>query len=168
MDPSDAPTPPRNGSATNASPTPPTAKLARRRSQLTVMLGLFVTFAGLFGYALQVPSQPAKLVSIVPWLAVSFLTGWFGGILAGNSLVTPASGTRPALVGQSAVAGIATAAGALSAVVVALRIGPWAAPAPGTPVEWVIATVAAAIVWAGGFLMGHSMRRFVRRRKPAA
>ena len=130
-----------------------------------VMVGLFVTFAGLFGYALQVPTQPASLESIVPWLAVGFLTAWVGGILAGNALVEPPPGVRPALVGQSVVAALATIAGSLSATVVVLRVGPWDVPTAGTPVELEIAIGAAATSWVGGFLMGRSMRRFARRRR---
>ncbi len=131
------------------------------------MVGLFVTFGGLFGYALQVPTQPATLTSIVPWLAVGFITAWSGGILAGNSLVAPPPGVSPAFIGQPGVAGVATLAGVLSATVVVLRVGASASPSPGAPVELVIAVLAATLVWMGGFLMGHSMRRFVRRRRRA-
>jgi hypothetical protein len=137
----------------------------RRRSQLTIIVGLLVTFGGLFGYGLQVPTQPAALTNIIPWLAVGFVATWAGGILAGNSLVAPPAGIPPAFLGQPGVAGIATLAGALSATVVVLRIGPWTAPAVGAPSEVVIAAVAVGLVWAGGFLMGHSIRRFVRRRR---
>jgi hypothetical protein len=132
------------------------------------MLGLFVTFGGLLGYALQVPIQPGRLTDILPWLATGFVAAWTGGILAGNSLIAAPLGVRPAMVGQSAVAGVATLAGALSAVVVVLRLGSWTSPSPGTPAELVIAPVATIIVWIGGFLMGHSMRRFVRRRHRVA
>jgi hypothetical protein len=132
------------------------------------MLGLFVTFGGLFGYALQVPTQPGRLMEILPWLATGFVAAWIGGILAGNSLVAPPPGIRPAMIGQSPLAGVATVAGALSATVVVLRLGPWTSPAPGTPAELVIASVAASIAWVGGFLMGHSMRRFARRRARVA
>ena len=146
---------------------PEASESRRRRSQLTVMVGLFVTFGGLLGYALQVPTQPAALTSVVPWLAVGFIATWSGGILAGNSLVGPPPGIPPAFVGQPGLAGVATLAGALSATVVVLRAGALASPSPGAPVELVIAAVAAALVWMGGFLMGRSMRRFVRRRRRA-
>jgi hypothetical protein len=151
---------------TERSASPPANPDSRRRhSQFIVMVGLFVTFGGLFGYALQAPTEPSTLTSIVPWLAVGFLSAWTGGILAGNSLVEPPPGIRPALFGQSTLAGIATLAGGLSALVVILRVGPWSSPSASTPAELVIATVAAAMVWAGGFLMGRSMRRFVLRRR---
>jgi hypothetical protein len=132
------------------------------------MVGLFVTFGGLFGYALQVPTQPGMLTTVVPWLAVGFLTAWTGGILAGNSLVMPPPGVRPAIVGQSSVAAVATVAGALSAAVVVLRVGPRTQLTPGAPAELFIAIIAGSIVWAGGFLMGRSMQRFVlpRRNRP--
>lgn len=134
---------------------------SHRLSQLTVMVGLFVTFGGLYGYALQVPTQPTMLASIVPWLAVGFLTTWIGGILGGNSMVALPPQVRPALRGQSVVAGIGTVAGALSAAVVVLRIGPWTVSDPGVPSELTLAAVAGAIVWVGGLLIGRSMRRFV-------
>lgn len=137
----------------------------RRRAQLAVMVGLFVTFGGLFGYALQVPTQPAMLASVVPWLAVGFLSAWTGGILAGNSLVEPPPGNCPAIISQPSVAGIATVAGALSAAVVILRIGPWVGPTASLPAELYVAIAAALTVWIGGFLMGRSMRRFVLRRR---
>lgn len=132
------------------------------------MLGLFVTFGGLYGYTLQVPPEPAKLANLLPWLAVGFLTVWIGGILAGNALVPTPPGIRPALVAQPVVAGVATVAGVLSGIVVILRIGPSLSPVPGTPAEWIVAVLAAAFVWIGGFLMGRSMRRFVRRNRSAA
>jgi drug/metabolite transporter (DMT)-like permease len=141
---------------------------ARKRSQLTVITGLFVTFAGLLGYALQIPSQPSLLSSTVPWLAVGFITGWSGGILAGNALVAPPPGFPPALRGQPAVAAIATLAGVLSAAVAIRRIGPWVSPSAGGPAELLVAVVAVLLVWIGGFLIGHSMRRFVRRRRRVA
>ena len=141
----------------------------RRRSQLVVIIGLFITFGGLLGCALQVPTQPASLESIVPWLAIGFLTAWVGGILAGNSMVEPPPGVRPAMVGQSVVAAFATIAGALSATVVVVRVGPWVAPAAGAPAELEIAIAAAAFSWVGGLLMGRSMRRFARRgRRPTS
>jgi hypothetical protein len=148
------------------SPAPnPSSDSQRRRSQFTVILGLFVTFGGLIGYGIQVPTQPASLAVTVPWLAVGFIAVWWGGILAGNSLVAPPTGVSPLLVGQLGVAGISTLAGALSATVVVLRLGASVAPVPGTPAEFVIALAAALLAWIGGFLMGHSMRRFVRRRR---
>jgi hypothetical protein len=125
------------------------------------MVGLFVTFGGLLGYALQVPTQPGMLTNIVPWLAVGFLTAWAGGILGGNSRVEPPPSVPPAMRGQSLVAAIATVAGLLSATVVVLRIGPWTQPVTGGPAELFIAAGASSIVWIGGFLMGRSMRRFV-------
>ena len=134
---------------------------SHRLSQLTVMVGLFVTFGGLYGYALQVPTQPTMLASIVPWLAVGFLTTWIGGILGGNSMVAPPPQVRPALRGQPVIAGIGTVAGALSAAVVILRIGPWTVSDPGVPSELTLAAVAGVIVWVGGLLIGRSMRRFV-------
>ena len=137
----------------------------RRRSQLTVMVGLFVTFGGLVGYGLQVPTQPASLVSIVPWLGVGFLTAWTGGILIGNSRVALPAGGSPALKGQLAVGAAGTLAGSLSSVVVIQRVGPWVHLAPGAPVELVTAVIAVSMVWVGGMLMGVSMRRFVRRRR---
>ncbi|MGC2288980.1 MAG: hypothetical protein WA688_03890 [Thermoplasmata archaeon] len=153
------------GAAPDPRPAREASDSRRRRSQLTVMVGLFVTFGGLFGYALQVPTQPAALTNLVPWLAVGFIVAWAGGILAGNTLVAPPPGVAPALRGQPGVAFIATLAGALSAVVVVLRVGPWASPSPGAPVELVIAVTGSVLVWMGGFLMGSSMRRFVRRRR---
>jgi hypothetical protein len=149
----------RAPSATSRQDSPP------RRAQFVVMVGLLVTFGGLFGYALQLPTEPSALDDVVPWLAAGFLTVWTGGILAGNSLVPLPSGVRPIMIGQPAVAGFSTVAGALSALVVVVRVGPWIVPAPGTPEELVIAVVAATIVWVGGFLMGRSMRRFARRHR---
>jgi hypothetical protein len=139
----------------------------RRMSQLTVMLGLFVTFAGIAMYGLQVPARPAVLAAIVPWLAVGFIVMWAGGILAGNSLSPPEPGTVPALRGQSALGLVATVAGGLSGTVVVRRLGVWATVSPGLPPEIVVAAVGAFLVWLGGFLMGRSMRRFTRRRRRA-
>jgi hypothetical protein len=129
------------------------------------MVGLFVTFGGLFGYALQIPTQPARLVGLVPWLAAGFVATWTGGILGGNSLVAPPVGIPPALRGQPGISATATLAGALSAAVVVHRVGPWVVPSPGAPAELAIAVVGTVLVWAGGFLMGRSMRRFVLRRR---
>jgi len=142
-----------------------TSDSRRGRAQLMVMVGLFVTFAGLFAYGLQVPTPPGSLAHIVPWLAVGFLTAWTGGILAGNSLVPPPAGVSPALRAQPGIAMVATLAGALAAGVVLQRLGPWASLSPGAPAELWIAAAGAGLVWLGGFLMGHSMRRFGRRRR---
>jgi len=139
----------------------------RRRSQVTVMVGLLLTFSGLFAYGLQLPTQPARLDSIGPWLAIGFVAAWTGGILAGNSLISPPAGVSPALRGQLRLSGLATVAGALSAAVVVQRLGLWTSPSFGVPAELLTAGVAIALVWIGGFLMGHSMRRFVRRRRRA-
>jgi hypothetical protein len=131
------------------------------------MVGLFLTFAGLFAYGLQVPTQPALFDSVGPWLAIGFVTAWTGGILAGNSFIDPPSGVPPALRGQSGLSVVALVAGVLSAAVVVRQLGPWVALSPGIPGEAVIATSGVLLAWVGGFLMGHSMRRFVRRRRRA-
>ncbi|MCI4352858.1 MAG: hypothetical protein L3K14_05655 [Thermoplasmata archaeon] len=142
----------------------PAALQGRRgRSQPIVILGLFVTFGGLVGYTLQVPSQPASLANVAPWLFAGFLTAWTGGILIGNARVAPPEGVSPALRGQSAVGALGTLAGSLSSFVVIERLGPWTHLSPGAPVELLIAIVAASMGWLGGFLMGLSMRRFIRR-----
>lgn len=158
------------GSTTQApdQPVPPeTSDFRRRRAQLTVMAGLFLTFAGLFAYGLQLPIQPANLDRLLPWIAVGFVTMWTGGILSGNALIAPPPGVRPALRGQSEVALLSTVAGCLSAAVVVQRLGPWVSPTPGVLEELPLAAVAAVVVWLGGFLMGNSMRRFVRRPRRA-
>jgi len=130
------------------------------------MVGLFVTFGGLLGYALQVPSNSAGLESILPWLAVGFLTVWLGGILSGNAINSLPPEAVPALRGQPLLGLVATLAGVLSAAVVIDRAGPWTSPSPGTPVEVVTAVAAVVLSWAGGSLMGYGMSRFVRRRRP--
>lgn len=134
-----------------------------RRSQFLAITGLFVTFGGLVTYGLQVPTQPAALSNVVPWLAVGFLGTWIGGVLAGNSLQEPPLGLQPALRGQVGIAGLATIAGVLSGGVVVRSVGPWSHPDAGVPVEIALAVSAVGLVWVGGFLMGRSMRRFVRR-----
>ncbi len=131
------------------------------------MVGLLLTFAGLFTYGLQLPTQPASLDSVGPWLAIGFVTAWTGGILAGNSFNETPAGISPALNGQLRLAGLATLAGALSAAVVVQRLGLWTSLSRGTPGELVTAGLGAALVWLGGFLMGQGMRRFVRSRRGA-
>jgi len=137
----------------------------RRRAQLSVMVGLFVSFGALIGYALQVPSAPGNLATIVPWLAIGFLTAWTGGILFGNALIEPPRGVPPALKGQLGLGIVGTLAGALASAVVVHQTGPWSSPSPGTPGELVTAIAAVVLAWAGGFLLGHSTQRFVRRRR---
>jgi hypothetical protein len=151
--------------APDSTRTTATEEALRRRAQLTIIVGLFVTLGGLYGYALQFPIQASGLATIVPWLAVGFVASWTGGILAGNSFVTLPRGASPALRGQSTIAAMATLAGALSATVAVLRIGPRAILGIGTPDELVVAVAATGLVWIGGFLMGCSIRRFVLRRR---
>ncbi len=134
-----------------------------RNSQYKVLLGLLVTFGGIFAYGLQIPTPPTGLASVGPWLAVGFVATWTGGILFGNSLIPSPPGIPPALRAQPGVAFIATLAGFLSATVVIQREGPWGPPSAGTPAELAVAISGVALAWLGGFLMGTGMRRFVRR-----
>jgi hypothetical protein len=134
---------------------------------LKIMVGLLLTFAGLTGYALQVPVPPRTVAETLPWLLIGFLSAWTGGILIGNGQVLPPDGIAPALHPQRTVGLVGTVAGALSAAVVVDRLGAWVPPSQGTPNELVVAIVAAVLAWAGGLLMGIGMRRFVRRRRAA-
>ncbi len=141
------------------------SELRRLRSQLLVMGGLLLTFAGLVGYGLQLPTAPGVLNQVIPWLAVGFLTTWLGGIFLGNSMNPVLTGFPPALRGQPGVGLLATVAGALSAVVVVQKLTPDTPVATGPLTILEVAVLGGVLAWAGGLLMGRGMRRFVRRRR---
>ena len=139
--------------------------LRRLRSQLLVMGGLLLTFGGLVGYGLLLPTAPELLDAVIPWLAVGFLTAWSGGIFLGNSRNAPPPTIRPALRAQAAIGVLATVAGVLSAIVVVQKLTPGAAVSTGPLSVLEVAVLGVALTWAGGSLMGAGMRRFVRRRR---
>jgi hypothetical protein len=57
-----------------------------RRRQKVVVVGLFLTFLGLFAAALELPVAPVALEHAIPGVAVGLLALWIGGILLGNSV----------------------------------------------------------------------------------
>jgi hypothetical protein len=59
---------------------------SNRRRQKVVLMGLFLTFVGLFAAGLEVPSDPSALVRTLPPIAIGLLALWVGGILLGNSV----------------------------------------------------------------------------------
>lgn len=138
----------------------------RKRSQLTVMVGLLLTFAGLFAYGVQVPVQPASLDRLLPWLAVGFLCSWIGGIFVGNARNPLLPGVPPAFRGQAGLGLVAAIAAVLSAGVVVQRVGLLSTGASGGVPELEAALLGVVLALTGGLLMGRSMRRFVRRRRP--
>lgn len=148
--------------------TPEESYARRRRAQLTVMAGLLVSFGGIVAYGLQAPIQPGAFSASAPWLAAGFVASWSGGILTGNSLVPPPPGFPSALRSQKELGMLATVAGALSAVVVAKQVGPWHEAGSSLPPELALASIGVVLAWVGGFLMGNSMRRFIRRRRRSA
>jgi len=129
------------------------------------MTGLVVTFGGLYCDGVLLPVAPARLDLVVGWLAVGFLALWVGGILAGNAIHPLPAGARPAMRGQEGVAVLATVAGGLASVVVVQRLQSFPSSGPGGIPVVDLALLGAVLAWAGGIMMGHSMRRFVRRRR---
>jgi hypothetical protein len=58
----------------------------QRRRQKVVLVGLFLTFVGLFAASLEIPVEPSALLRTLPPIAVGLLALWVGGILLGNSV----------------------------------------------------------------------------------
>ncbi len=56
------------------------------RRQRLVMVGLVLTFVGLFALGFSLPLGAGTLARILPLAAVGFLALWIGGILLGNSV----------------------------------------------------------------------------------
>ncbi len=74
----DAPTPP--------SPTDPAAADApRRRRQGRVVVGLLLSFLGLFFATLLLPASPGALLAALPTAAVALFVLWVGGVVLGSA-----------------------------------------------------------------------------------
>jgi hypothetical protein len=65
---------------------PPPVDPENRRRQKAVVVGLVLTFIGLFAAAIELPVAPVALEHAIPGAAVGLLALWIGGILLGNSV----------------------------------------------------------------------------------
>jgi hypothetical protein len=64
----------------------PTPSPAERRRQGIVVVGLLLTFLGLFLASRLLPTDPGALTALLPAAAAGLVALWLGGILLGNSV----------------------------------------------------------------------------------